>query len=237
MPKKRITSRLANKQKKELTKQSIVLILLSLLITIIFLLVVLPSAVRLFFEILDDQTVIEQDAGLPPQPPIVASPPEHTNQESLTLRGFTQAEVTVVMLINHQEVETVQADENGEFELELDLNPGNNLVTLYSVNDREVESAQTNFQINLDTTSPEIKIGAPEEGERFELRENQTIQIQGETKPRARVFIDGRVTMADAEGNFSQRYHLEEGENKIEIRVIDQAGNEAETELTVFFRM
>jgi bacillopeptidase F len=236
MAKKRISSRLAKKQKQQLTKQSLVLLALSIIIGGIFLIVVLPNAVRLFFEVLDKQTIIEQDSGLPPQTPLIESPPSYTNEAKLKLSGYASANSTVHLLLNSQKETSVEAGEEGMFEVEVALSDGENLISLYSTNEADLESQTVSYQVNLDTKEPEIKIGSPEPDQKFELKDNQTIQVVGETEPRAKVFIDSRMVVADADGLFSQRYHLSEGENKIEIRVIDQAGNEAETELTVFFR-
>lgn len=236
MPRKRVTSRLANKQKKDLTKQSIVLLVMSVVIGIIFLVVVLPNAVRLFFEVLDEQTVIDQDSGLPPQPPLIQAPPSHTNTSKLTLSGFAQPDTTVHLLINNQKEASAEIDDTGELNIDIALREGENLVSLYATDQANTESQTVTYNITLDTRAPEIKIGRPEEGQTFELLENQTITIEGETKPRAQVYINGRMVVADAEGLFSQRYHLTEGENKIGIKVIDQAGNESETEITAFFR-
>lgn len=236
MARKRISSRLAKKQKQELTKQSIVLLILSIVIGAIFIVVVLPNAVRLFFEVLDSQTIIEESSGLPPQTPLIEAPASHTNNPKLELTGYASANSTVHLLLNSQKETSVEVDDEGMFEVEIALNEGENLLSLFATDDNDTESQTVNYQVTLDTSEPEIKIGRPEPDQKFELKENQTIQVEGETKPRARVFIDGRMVIADAEGLFSQRYHLSEGENNIEIRVVDQAGNESETELTVFFR-
>lgn len=236
MPKQRITSRLANKQKKELTKQSIVLFILAILIAIIFFMVVLPGAVRLFFEILDKQTVIEQDFGLPPQRPIVAAVPEFTSQAELEISGYSQPDSTVKVLLNHQEYAKKEIIEDGSFSISIKLNQGANQIAVFAIDANEQESQQQNFQIILDTEPPSIKIGFPEDGQKFELKENQTILIEGESEPRARVLINGRVTVANSEGLFSQRYHLSEGDNQLEFKAVDEAGNESETVITVHYR-
>ncbi|KUK79756.1 MAG: Peptidoglycan-binding lysin domain protein [Microgenomates bacterium 39_7] len=236
MSRKRVTSRLANKQKKELTKQSIILLVLSILIGVIFLVIVLPNAVRLFFEILDEQTILEQDSGLPPQPPLIEAPPTHVNSSKLTLSGFAQPNTTVHLLVNNQKETSVEIDETGELEVEVALQEGENQISLYATNQADTESRPVTYNITLDTKAPEIKIGYPEPGQTFELLENQTITIEGETKPRSQVNINNRMVIANSEGLFNYRYFLSEGENKIKIKVTDQAGNESETEISVFFR-
>jgi hypothetical protein len=47
------------------------------------------------------------------------------------------------------------------------------------------------------------------------------------------VYINGRLSFANADGEFSQQLQLEEGKNEIEIRAVDQANNESGTTITV----
>lgn len=236
MTKKRVTSRLANKQKKELTKQSVVLLLLSMLIGVIFLVVILPGAIKLFFEVLDKRTVIEQESQLPPQAPIVASPPEHTNNSSLELSGYSEPNSLIKVLLNQREYDSVDVDDEGSFKINIELNQGDNYITLFTLGSNELESQRVTFNVVLDTEVPPIKIGNPEDGQKFETKENQTITIEGETEPKAKVYINNRLVLADSEGLFNYRYYLSDGDNKIEIKAVDEAGNEAETELTVHYR-
>jgi len=236
MSKKRVTSRLANKQKKELTKQSLVLLLLSIFIGVLFLVVILPGAIKLFFEVLDKRTVIEQESQLPPQAPIIASPPEYTNSSSLELSGFSEPNSLVKVLLNQQEYDSVNVDDEGSFKLNIELNQGDNFITLFTFGNNELESQRVTYDVVLDTETPPIKMGNPEDGQKFETKENQTITVEGETEPQAKVYINNRLVLADSEGLFNYRYYLSDGDNKIEIKVVDEAGNEAETELTVHYR-
>jgi hypothetical protein len=237
MKKKRITTRVANQQRKKLTRQSIVILCLSILLGILFVAVILPNAVRFFFSILDKQTDLTQDSRLPPQTPIIATPTKFTNQSILNITGFAQPDTLIILTLdNIQQAETT-SDYQGGFEIQSKLNQGENMLGLYSVDDKKNESTVLRYTVILDNTQPQIKIGSPENGSKFELRDNQTITVEGETEPHSKVLINNRLSIANSEGYFSQRYYLSEGENAIKIVVTDPAGNVAETELTVFFRI
>lgn len=233
---KRVSSRLAKKKKKELTKQSLVLLVLSLLLGLLFIFFILPSAVRLFFEILDQETNLTQVSTIPPQPPILAAPPRYTKQSEIDLEGYGKPGAMLHLVVNNQKQDEVEIDEEGQFSVTAKLQEGENRVLLYSSDEAGNESIDKVYQINKDTKPPEIKIGFPDDGASFHLREDQIITIRGETKPQAKVYINDVLTYANSQGRFNYRFALKQGENKIEIIVEDQAGNQSEQELTVRYR-
>ena len=236
MSKKRITSRLDKRKKKELTKQSLVLVVLSLVAILVFVFVVLPNAVQMLFNLLDQGTNLAPIDNIPPQPPTISAPPEATPSAKLSLAGFGEAESKVYLIVNNQEQDLTQVNKDGQFSVVVELTEGENTIKLYSVDAAGNESINKSYQIVKDTQKPSIKIGYPEAGASFELKEEQTVNIQGETEPRAKVYINENLTYGNTQGLFSYRYRLEEGENKIKIKAIDLAGNEAEHELIVKYR-
>ncbi len=60
--------------------------------------------------------------------------------------------------------------------------------------------------------------------------------IKGKTMPSSALFINEIETVADAEGNFSVPFTLEQGENHMVIVANDAEGNHAEKELTVQYQ-
>ena len=61
------------------------------------------------------------------------------------------------------------------------------------------------------------------------------IQVIGKTAPNAEIFVNDKETVADAKGNFSVAFTLEDGENYILVGANDAKGNFAEQELSVTF--
>jgi hypothetical protein len=59
------------------------------------------------------------------------------------------------------------------------------------------------------------------------------LAIKGTTAPQAEVFVNDLDLKADAAGLFAGTLTLEEGANPISVTAVDDAGNSAETELTV----
>ncbi len=62
------------------------------------------------------------------------------------------------------------------------------------------------------------------------------IKVSGKTSPEAEVYLNDRQTKADAAGNFSFDYNLDEGENLLTVVANDASGNYAEKEITVYLQ-
>jgi hypothetical protein len=236
MSKKRVTSRLANKQRKELTKQSIVLIALSIIIGLLFLLIILPHGVRLFFRILDQQVDLTQREEIAPLPPMASLTQDITNESQVEISGFGEANSVIKVEVNNKFSQEKETNDSGEFKVSIDLIEGENIIRLINVNENGVESSPRIFTITKDTSAPEIIITHPEDGAEFKLREEEIIQVQGETKPRSEVYLNDRLSYADSNGFFSIRHQLKSGENILSIRVVDRAGNETEKEIIVYYQ-
>ncbi len=233
---KRVSSRLAKKKKKKLAKQSVVLLLLSILIGSIFVFLILPTAVRFFFDFLDKETNLSEVDTIPPQPPVAVPPPNYTQESKITLEGYGEAEAQVHLVVNNQKQDKVEIDDQGQFSVTANLSEGENQLKIYSTDEAGNESVSKIYQVVKDTQPPEIKIGFPEDGASFELQEDQVITVRGETEPLSKVSINETVIYADSQGLFSGRLRLMRGENAVKIQIEDQAGNKSEHELTVYYR-
>jgi hypothetical protein len=60
-----------------------------------------------------------------------------------------------------------------------------------------------------------------------------TVNISGKTSPRADVFVNDKETKADAQGNFSLKIELEEGQNSLVVIANDESGNVVEQVFSV----
>ncbi|MBD3279807.1 MAG: hypothetical protein GF390_03810 [Candidatus Pacebacteria bacterium] len=235
--KRLVSSRLAKREQKKLTKQTIVMLLTAIAIFILFVFVVMPGVVKLFFNILDSGNAFEPGDDIPPQVPVLQAPVTATYSASLNLTGYGEPRSEVVFVLNGSEVGDVQTDDQGQFDYDLDLDQGQNDLVVYGVDAAGNESAQTrNYQILMDQEPPVIELEQPQDGAEIELKKNQIITIKGKTEPYAKVYINGRLTTAGSDGSFNSRYQLHEGENKLEFKAIDKAGNQTRTTITVKFR-
>lgn len=233
----RPASRLAKKEEKKLLIQTIGFIVVGVLILFAFIFLIMPTAIRLFFQFLDGNKGLDVSDKIPPQVPILAAPADATNSATVSLSGYAEANSKVIFVLNGSEVSRVTATSEGTFTQDLRLETGENLLTTYSADEAGNESAKsTAYKIFMDTEPIEIKIEEPTSGAQIEGRKNQNLIIKGTAKPEAKIFVNDRLNYGKPDGSFAVSYALSEGENKIKLRVVDKAGNQAETELTINFR-
>ncbi|MDH5533857.1 MAG: hypothetical protein OEX81_05550 [Candidatus Pacebacteria bacterium] len=233
---KPVSSRLAKKQQKKLAQQTALIIFVTIVLILGFLFLVLPNIVRVAFNVLDGDVITNSSDNIPPQVPILNAPVEATHSASIKISGFGEAKSEVILVLNGEEVEKKTISDEGEFSFETSLTEGENTITTYAIDESQNESLTSRkYNIILDTESPTIEIETPEDGSSITLRKNQITSVKGITEPNAKVYIGGRLSFANSEGNFAGTYSLIEGENKISIRSVDKAGNQSELELTVNF--
>lgn len=83
-----------------------------------------------------------------------------------------------------------------------------------------------------DTEPPPLAITSPENGAEFEKK---TITFAGTTEPGARVFAGKYEADVDGEGNWHIALILSEGKNVARFVARDEAGNEADASVTVYY--
>ena len=101
------------------------------------------------------------------------------------------------------------------------------------------QTNQTNLnQSQIPTTKPivqglTLEITEPKESSTYN---SSLIKVSGKTSANTEIYINDIEAKADAFGNFSVNYNLDEGENLLTIVANDQAGNYAEKEITVYLQ-
>lgn len=230
-------SRLARTQGKKIAKQSIRMILLTIVGAIVFVFVLLPQLVQLFFRIIGtgDVSFQPQDT-IPPQMPVITPLPEATNEDSVLLEGFGEADSQVRVIVNGVEVTQVAVDSAGEFSYTLSLSEGENAVALYGIDEAGNESQPRLADIIRDIEAPQLVFDDLADGKEVTLRANQNLEIRGETEPGSQLQLNNRLVFVGSDGMFRTTYHLSEGDNDLEFEVTDKAGNQTAQTITVRFR-
>ncbi len=82
-------------------------------------------------------------------------------------------------------------------------------------------------QITLDITSPQNGATVT----------TSAVTVAGKTVPNADVNVNDVSLKADAQGNFSTRLTLDEGDNMIDVVANDANGNNSEQEITVTYQL
>lgn len=237
--KKFASSRLVKREKNKIQKQTFYFIFFGITILLLFIFLIMPSLIRLFFAFIDqDGTIVDQDS-VPPQVPVLSSTPvEATFSASLSLQGFAEPKSKVIFLLNAVKSAEVEVSEAGQFNHELSLNEGANDLSIFGVDAAGNESLKTrSYLITRDSEAPLLEIETPNDGAVIELKKNRTTLIKGKTEANAKVLVNGRMVLADSEGNFSTNYYLSEGKNKLKFEAIDKATNQTQKEIEVEFKL
>lgn len=235
--KRQVSSRLAAKEQKKLSRQTFIMMAASIIIVLLFVFVILPLVVRIFFQFIDKGSPFEPSDTVPPQAPIIQSPINATNSAILPISGVAEAESTVVFVLNGSRLDEIEANNDGKFKYDLPLNEGENLLGLYSIDAAGNESIKTkNYNILYDSESPILEIEFPQDGQEITLRKNQVVEIKGKTESGAKVYINDRLSYPNALGEFKSRYSLSEGENILKFKAVDKGGNINEMEIKVNFK-
>lgn len=233
------SSRLTKREKSKIQKQTFYFIFFGLVILLLFVFLIMPSLIRLFFTIIDkDSPLVEKDT-IPPQVPVLASNSvEATFSASLNLKGFAEPKSKVIFLLNAAKSAEIIVSEDGQFEHELALSEGENELSIFGVDDAGNESLKTrSYLITRDSEAPILEIEEPKDGAVIELKKNRTTTIKGKTEANAKVLVNGRMVFADSDGNFSTNYYLGEGKNELEFEAIDKATNKTLKKIEVEFRL
>ena len=178
---------------------------------------------------------IEVNDTTPPAPPKIENLPEVTNKTTITVRGKTEAGVTVKIKANDKEMEVV-ANNEGSFTYEWSIWKGENKISLIAKDQSGNESQETKtFTLNYDNTTPELNISSPTNGQQFSGTKQRQVTIKGSTEEGATLTINDRIIAVDEDGSFSFFTTMTEGENKYTIVSKDKATNETKRELSVVF--
>lgn len=236
MVKRRPTSRLARKESKKLVRQTIVMAGAAIAVIVIFIYVILPSFIKILNVILGDSSSVEISDDIPPQAPVISAPLEATSSATIKITGFSEPNSQVVFVLNGEKSDEFAVEDDGSFENELTLDQGENSLTLYAIDEAGNESNATkSYVIVFDNQPPMLEVSSPIDGEIIVGKNNQILSVSGKTEPEAKVYVNGKVTFPNTEGNFTYTFRLEEGENIITVESIDEGGNVARSELTVSF--
>lgn len=233
-----VSSRLARQEQKKIVEQTLVIAAIAILVLLAFLFFILPQVVRFAATVLDRNPIAEPGDTIPPQPPVLSAPVSATNSALLPISGVGEAKAEAVLVLNGSELERLDINDEGDFSFDVPLSEGENVLLVYSVDEAGNESIKTKeYKVMLDTEAPTITIEEPTDGTTIELRKNQNVLIKGTTESNAQVYINDRLVYARSDGSFNTTHQLQEGENKLSIRAVDQAGNQTEQSLTVTFKL
>lgn len=151
---------------------------------------------------------------------------EAVNTDSILVNIDFEEAYSIFITVNNRVV-LDNATEAGEYILKLD-DGENNVVVL--ITDENGDMATFKKNIYVDTTAPQLSI--TRDIDQLEV-EDDIIYIEGYTEAGSTLFCNDKE-VEKVNNHFSIEYELEGGENSIQIRAVDIAGNESRYTASVF---
>lgn len=211
-----------------------------LVLTAIFVLVMFKWGVPFFMNILigpsdsKSGSQVQELDTIPPQMPMLSALPEATNSASVSIAGYTEAQVRIAIWRNEELAETSTSDTTGRFSIETRLNDGENRILVKAQDKSGNESQSVTKIIVLDKIGAELTIDMPAEGTEIFGKSNQNIPVSGKVgEQNVTVSVNGNYARIGSDGRYSQTVRLSEGNNQIVVKAIDKAGNLTEKTVKV----
>jgi hypothetical protein len=231
-------SRLDKKAEDEITKKTIFLGLITVLVLVLTVVFGLPLLVR--FSILLGDLKNKQDSEIvekviPPMMPRLILPFEATNSARIDLRGVAEKGVSIELLKNDVSVGKVETDEAGEFVFkDIFLEAGESIFTAVAIS-KAGDSSEISKELTLayDNEVPPLTMTNPSEAS--VKVESDDFDVVGVSEKGVSVTVNGRVAMVDDSGSFKLKLQLAIGKNEVEIIVRDLAGNETKKKIEITY--
>lgn len=169
--------------------------------------------------------------------PLVSNFSELTNKDKISIEGVTSGNVSIELFLNDSAYGKLTSDNEGKFKFEdVAILKGKNKYYLIAKNNEGVESEKSKeYNFDFDDKAPEIKTINLFNGQ--EIRNlNKTINITGETNEPSEIEINGKKVFKKDGNKFEYLLGVSEGDVKVEIKLIDKAGNETKAFYSVKYK-
>ncbi len=230
-------SRLARKKDEQITKKTIFLGFLTVLVFVLIIVFGLPFLINfsIFLGNSKSKREVISENVLPPLAPRLVIPFEATNSSKIRIDGFAELGSVVELLKNDESMGEVEVTQNGDFSFGgVELSEGENNFSAVTIKDKSGSSEESKEVVVIfDNKSPELTMANPsEESLVVDLAD---FDIIGKSEKGVSVLVNNRVAMVDSEGNFKIKMQLNAGKNDIEIVVKDAALNETRKKISITY--
>jgi len=231
-------SRLIRKNNDQITKKTVFLGILTVVLAAGVLIFGLPLLIK--FSIFLGQgksSKVANEKVLPPLAPRLVLPFEATNSATVDVPGFAEAKVTVELFKNDVSVGKTQVTDNGDFTFGgINLDEGdNNFNAIASTDKNGTGEKSTPVDLVYDKTPPSLNLTNPSEDSLSV--DSADFDIAGTTDKGSSVTINGHVAMVDDNGNFKLKWQLNTGENDLELIAQDVAGNQTKKTVKITYSL
>jgi len=226
----RVSSRLVKKETHKLMRRTVILSVVAIVTVLAFLFLVLPNFIRLVVWFSRDKEAGATSQGLQfIQPPILQPPQSASSQPKIDITGYGRGGNEIILIVNGSEITRQAINEDGTFSISLDLVDGENAISAYQVAEDDSESEVSEvYTVKFDNQAPTLEIESPTENQEVSGKDSQFFEVKGKVNEDAQIHVNERVTFINDDLTFSYKIQLQEGDNTITIKAIDDAGNTGE---------
>ncbi len=233
-------SRLERQADEQITKKTVFLGLLTVILVIVLLVFGLPLLIKfsvLLGESKSKKLAEVEENILPPLAPRLVLPYEATNSAMIKITGFAESKVTVELFKNQISIGKTEVTENGDFIFDkIVLDDGKNDFTAVASTEKSGSGDDSKvISIIYDEIPPELSLSNPSE-ESLSV-DYADFDIIGNTEPGCSVSINNRIATVDNEGNFKLKWQLNTGKNDLEVTSTDLAGNSTKKKISITYSL
>jgi len=228
----RSTRRLAKKSKNNLIATIFISIVL-LFVTVMWLLPALINGLGIINQTVKPTTKQQAIGDNATQaPPVLNIPFQATNLSPIIIKGYATPGVEVKIYLDDSVISTIIAKDDGSFESEeISLNFGINNIYGKTVDSEGKESlASKTIKLDYDNEEPNLDLSEPADGSEIQ---SDKVKVTGSTEPTAKVTINNIQIIVHSDGSFTTDFPINEGENNLNIKSTDIAGNTNEIDRRV----
>ena len=230
-------SRLERKKDEQITKKTVFMGFLTVLIFVLIVVFGLPLLIK--FSIILGNSKSKKDITneniVPPLAPRLIVPFEATSSSKIKIDGFAEAGAEVELLKNEQTIGTTEVTVDGNFSFtNIELDDGENNFSAIATKENSGTSEISKIaSVIYDTVSPELTMSNPSENSL--TVDSADFDIIGKSEKGVSVTINGKVAVVDSEGNFKLKIQLSPNKNNIEVVVKDEALNETKKTISITY--
>lgn len=173
--------------------------------------------------------------------PVLNPLPIATNSAEIIVTGEALDNQTVSLYVNNILIDHTKTEDSGGFSFNVFLTEEENTIKAKtvvepstSINQAQESDFSKALHISYKNSPPTLNIDYPADGQIFSS-EQKSVTIQGQTDPLIKVTVNGYWAITDQSNTFYYNLPLQNGENVIEIKAQDQAGNKTEKTIKVTY--
>lgn len=231
-------SRLERKEEDLVTRKTMFLGVVTLVVFIVVLVFGLPLLIRfsiMLGEVKSRREKVVVEKSIPPPPPRLILPYEATKSAIISVAGVSEPGLEIKLLKDDVLYDKVNADDSGGFVFDqVSLDEGNNMLTAIATSEKNGNSEPSkSVVVTYDNLSPSLVLTNPSEDSL--TVDYSDFDVVGKTEKGASVTVNGRLAMVDDQGNFKLRFQLSPGKNSVTVVTRDLAGNETKKEISLTY--